>query len=145
MDSMNKLGIWGIAIAAAIVAGTIASFSIADAEKPPTVVENQGITSNLELTLAASQTGEFFTQSSEVLYYGDTLCRIEQFGLAYLLIEFGEETLVQHNNLLCPNNRGANSQLIELEGGSDFTFKKGDRLILDRNIGLKWQEVAREI
>jgi len=141
---MNKSGIWAIAIAA-VVAVTIATFSIADAEKPPTVVENQGITASLELTLAASQTGEFFTQASEVLYYGDTLCRIEQFGPSYLLIEFGGETLVQHNNLSCVNDRGANSRLIELEGGTDFTFNQGDRLILDRNIGLKWHEVARDL
>ena len=141
---MNKIGIFAIAIAA-IATGTIATFSIADAEKPPTIVENQGVTASLELTLAASQTGEFFTQAFEVLYYGDTLCRIEQFGPAYLLIEFGAETLVQHNNVSCTNDRGANSRLIELDGGADFIFKKGDRLILDRNIGLKWHEVAREI
>ena len=110
---------------------------------PPAEVQvvNKG---GLDLLVAATNTGEALLQSAQVLFYGEKLCRIAGGGGIAVLIEFGGETLVQHNNALCPEIYG-NSRPIELKDGSDHTFHKGDRLILALNPGPNWNEVSREI
>ena len=84
-----------------------------------------------------------FAQSSEIIFYGDTLCRIAGGGGVNIFIKFTGDTLVQHNNTTCPEIYG-NSFVIELEGGIDATFHKGNILIVVRNPGPNWQEVTRE-
>ena len=98
--------------------------------------------SRLALTVTATNTGEIFSQSNQVLFYGSTLCRIGVGGSTSMFIQFATDTLVQNINVACGNSYGGN--LIALSGGSDATFHKGDRLILERISGPNWTEVTRE-
>ena len=93
------------------------------------------------LPVAATNTGELFGSSNQLLFYGPKLCGIAGPGGLTLYIQFAGDTLVQNNNLSCPNLFG--SHPIQLNGGSDVTFHKGDVLILSVNPGPNWVEVTR--
>ena len=110
---------------------------------PPSQVQlvNQD---HVTLLVAATKTGEVFIRgASGALFYGNTLCKILADGSDSLLLEFAGDTIVQNNNSSCPNIYG--SSFIFLNGDTDATFHKGDKLILARNPGPNWEEVARQI
>lgn len=96
----------------------------------------QGTNTALPMTTQASTTGAINPQKTEFIFYGDTLCEIEASG--YVVIEFGGDTLVKHNN----NCSALNGDLINLNTAIDESFKQGDILVLDR-VSSTWDEVFR--
>ena len=76
--------------------------------------------------------------SGGILFYGDTLCRIE--GSTSYLIKFGTQTTVEHENNSCLSAPG---ELISLVGASDAIFQKGDILVVKSDNGF-FTEVFRE-
>jgi len=129
---MNKI----LAIAIPLVAITIALGTFVSAEKPPTTIESQGVTSSIELDPLGSFEGAINPQTRKVLFYGDVLCEIEAAGSIYL--QFGGDTTVKHLNDCTANN----GNQINLNPPMDTVFHEGDILVLER-LSVNWEEVFR--
>jgi len=153
---MNKMGIWGITIAAAFVIGVLSANPVVEAAGgwQPVVADLQSqidaitstqsteVASTIDFEIAATNTGEFrFNDKTSLVFYGDTLCSISSGTFLVILLEFTEETLVQHQEAGCDTVFGG--PLISLEGAVDATFQPGERLVLERNLGGNWIEVTR--
>ncbi len=129
---MNKI----LALPIFLVVVTIALGTFISAEKPPTTVETQGITSSIELDPLGSFDGAINPQTRNILFYGDVLCEIESAGSMYL--QFGGDTLVKHLD----DCTSRNGNQINLNPSMDTVFHEGDILVLER-ITVNWEEVFR--
>ena len=117
--------------------------------KISTAIEGQDSNRSIILTVGASDdTGTFRPYNSvfSYLFFGERLSCIDNIDLfsssTTLLLEFGMDTIVEHENNLC---MGTDKQIL-LTDGVDATFKSGDRIVLTTKEvhTLPWQEVFRQ-
>ncbi len=92
----------------------------------------------IEMSPVGSVFGAINPQTKGIIFFGDTLCRIEQSGT--LVIIFAANTTVVHQDITCSTENG---NPINLETNSNEVFQAQDTLALQRILN-EWVEVYRD-
>ncbi len=107
-------------------------------------LEAQNYEFNTELGPLASMDGRIKLVTSDILYFGDTLCKIDSgSGGTDLYIQFGKTTIIKHET---DCETALSGSLITLDSATDETFNKGDILVLEQDFtnGFFWVEIFQE-